>query len=161
MSGASDLGKLLALRSLREERAKAAVSVAAARLRDASRAVSDVEVAIERHEHETDWQEQRFLEAMQIKPLPSGEFGRRHELLGVSDQRREALIGEREKTSTVLDDCERELAAAQAEWRHRLFERDRLAEAESRLRTADQARAEAVVEQEAEEMSADRVRMSC
>lgn len=161
MSGASDLSKLLALRSLREERARGAVAIAAARLRDAARAVSDAETAIESHDRHADQQERRFFEALQIKPLPSGEFGRRHDLLGVSDQRREVLTGERDKASATLDQCERDLVAAKAEWRSRLFERDKLAEAESRLRRTDRARSEALAEQDVEEMSADRVRMSC
>ncbi|OHV79421.1 hypothetical protein [Rhizobium sp. LCM 4573] len=161
MSGVSDLARLLALRSLREERAKAAASIAEARLQEASRTLSEAEAAIQAHDHEIDQQEQRFLVAMQMKPLPSGEYGRRRDLLGVSDQRREVLIGQRNEASAALGECERQLSTAQAEWRRRLFERDKLAEAERRLRHVDRARIDAIAEQDAEEMSADRARLTC
>jgi len=54
-----------------------------------------------------------------------------------------------------------ELSAAQAEWRQRLFERDKLSEAQDRLRRQELGRSDAASELEMEEMSADRVRMSC
>jgi hypothetical protein len=161
MSGVSDLARLLALRSLREERAKAAVSIAAARLRDASRSMSEAEMAIDAHDLETDQRERRFFEAMHMRPLSENELGRSHELLRASDQRRDVLIDKRNEAAAALAERERQLSAAQAEWRRRLFERDKLAEAESRLRHADRARIAAAAEQEAEEMSADRARLSC
>jgi hypothetical protein len=161
MSATSDLAQLLALRSLREERAKAAVSIAAARLQEASRAMSEAEAAIDAHDLETDQQERRFFEAMHMRPLSENELGRTHDLLRASDQRRDALIDKRNKAAEALGERERQLSAAQAEWRRRLFERDKLAEAESRLRHSDRARIDALAEQEAEEMSADRARLSC
>lgn len=161
MSGASDIARLLALRSLREERAKAAVSIAAARLQDASHVISEAEAAIDAHDFETDRQERRFFEAMHMRPLSENELGRTHDLLRASDQRRDALIDKRNEAAEALAERERQLSAAQAEWRRRLFERDKLAEAESRLRHVDRARIDAMAEQEAEEMSADRARPSC
>ncbi|MGI2033542.1 type III secretion system stalk subunit SctO [Rhizobium panacihumi] len=161
MSGLSDLSQLLSLRSLREERARSAVSVASARLRDAERAVALLDAEIAEHDLQTGAQEQRFFEAMGMRPVSENELGRSRERLGISDQKREALLTRRDEAVSAVAECETELTAAQDEWRQRLFERDKLAEADSRLRRQEFARIDAAHEMEAEEMSADRVRLSC
>jgi uncharacterized protein (DUF1810 family) len=161
MSRSSDLAQLLALRSLREERARTAVAVAASRLEEAKRAVSQVEAAIDEHEVATEQRERRFLDAMQLRPVSEGAIGRGQDLFRISDDRRDALIEERKTALDAVSACEAQLAEAQSEWRHRLAERDKLDEAHRRIKTADGMRAEAIFEQEAEEMSADRARLSC
>jgi hypothetical protein len=161
VSGTSDLNRLVDLRSLREERAKTAVTIATARLRDAAIALSDAEAAMEDHDFEIHQREQRFLAIIQIKPMPANQFGRQRDLLGASDQRREQLADRRNEAADALKACERELLAAQAEWRRRLFDRNRLAEAQARQNLLDSSRTEAVEDQEAEEMSADRAWSRC
>ncbi|PRD41756.1 hypothetical protein C5748_20055 [Phyllobacterium phragmitis] len=161
MSRASDLTQLLALRTLREERAKAAFAIGAARLQEATRLLNEADAAIDAHDREVDQQERRFFEAMGLRPLPENEFGREHDLLRVSDQRRDGLIDKRNDAAEVLAERERQLTLLRQEWRHRFSARDKLAEAESRLRIAEQARIEAMSELESEEMSADRARPAC
>ncbi|MEB2847440.1 hypothetical protein GAO09_24945 [Rhizobiales bacterium RZME27] len=161
MSGLSDLSRLLDLRALREERARTAVSVAASRLKDAEHAVSIADSDIEEHDRETGQQEERFFAAMGIRPVSENELGRSRDRLGISDQKREELITARETVIRAVTTRQTELAAAHAEWRQRLFERDKLAQAQDRLLQQDRARTDAASEMEMEDMSADRVRMSC
>lgn len=161
MSGLSDLSRLLDLRKLREERARTAVSIAASRLKEAEHAVSIADSEIEAHEHETGRQEERFFAAMGIRPVSENELGRSRDRLGISDQKREALSAERDAAIKAVAERGEELARAQAEWRQRLFERDKLAQAQDQLRQQDRARVDAAAELEMEDMSADRVRMSC
>lgn len=161
MSGLSDLSRLLDLRSLREERARAAVSIAASRLQTAERTVLAADAEIDMHDRETGRQEQRFFAAMGIRPVSENELGRSRDLLGISDQKREILVVARDEAITAVTARETELSAAQAEWRRRLFERDKLAQAQDRLRRQELGRSDAASELEMEEMSADRVRMSC
>ena len=161
MSGLSDLSRLLDLRSLREERARAAVSVAASRLQNAERAVLVAEAEIDRHDRETGQKEQRFFAAMGMRPVTENELGRSRDLLGISDQKREGLVVARDEARQTVATRQTELTAAQAEWRQRLFERDKLSEAQDRLRRQELGRSDAASELEAEEMSADRMRMSC
>jgi hypothetical protein len=161
MSRSSDLAQLLALRSLREERARTAVAVAASRLQDATHAVSQADAAIDEHDVMTQERERRFLDTMQLRPVSEGAIGRGQDLFRISDDRRDALIEERKEALAVVSACEKQLAEARSEWRRRLAERDKLHEAHRQIRTADGIRAEAAFEQEAEEMSADRARLSC
>lgn len=161
MSGLSDLSRLLNLRSLREERARAAVSVAASRLQNAERAVVAADAEIDMHDREAGQQEQRFFAAMGIRPVSENELGRSRDLLGISDQKREVLVVARDEARQTVATRQAELSAAQAEWRQRLFERDKLSEAQERLRRQELGRSDAASELEMEEMSADRVRMSC
>ena len=161
MSGLSDLSRLLDLRKLREERTRAAVSIAASRLKDAEHAVSIADAEIEMHDRQTGQQEQRFFAAMGIRPVSENELGRSRDRLGISDQKREGLVVARNEAAAAVAEREAELAAAQAEWRQRLFERDKLAQVQDRLLRQQIGRRDAASELEAEEMSADRVRMSC
>ena len=161
MSGLSDLSRLLDLRALREERARAAVSIAASRLQNAEHAVLAADAEIDMHDRETGQQEQRFFAAMGMRPVSENELGRSRDLLGISDQKREGLVVARDEARQTVATRQTELVAAQAEWRQRLSEREKLAEAQDRLRRQELGRSDAASELEAEEMSADRVRMSC
>lgn len=161
MSGLSDLSRLLELRALREERARTVVSIAAARLNAAEQAVTDAENAVEIHDGEAGRQEQRFLAAMGIRPVSEQELGRSRDLLGLSDSKRDSLMAIRDEAIKTVTLRMGELVEARAEWRQRLFERDKLAQAESLIRQQEHGRREAANDLEAEEMSADRVRKSC
>ncbi|GGB05688.1 hypothetical protein GCM10011491_37210 [Brucella endophytica] len=161
MSRAPDLAQLLALRRLREERANAALAIGSARLQEAIRLLDEADAAIDAHDREVDQQERRFFEALGLQPLPEREIGRAHDLLRVSDQRRDSLIDDRNDAAEMRAERERQLTSLRQEWRQRFSARAKLAEAESRLRIAEQARAEAASELETEEMSADGTRPVC
>lgn len=161
MSSRSDLSQLLALRKIREERAQAAVSVAASHLKDAERGAAIAIAEIERHDRETGQQEQRFFAAMGMRPVSENELGRSRDLLGLSDRKRESLVADHDEAARIAAECATELAVAQAAWRQRVFERDKLAEAGSRVRQQMLRRSDAATELEAEEMVSDRVRTSC
>lgn len=161
MNPGSDLAQLLALRSLREERAKVAVAIAGDRLHAAMRNLSEAEAAIDAHDLETDQRERRFFEAMHMRPFSENEFGRTQEWLHASDLRRDALIDKRNEAAAVAGECERQLASSREEWHRRLTARDKLAEAQNQLRRSELAKAEAAFEQEAEEMNADQARVPC
>lgn len=161
MSRTDDLAQLVALRMLREERARAAMAVEAARLEEKRRVLAETEAAIEVHDAETDQRERKFLEAMNIRPLSESELGRAQDRILLSDQRREALIEERNGAALAAAENEKKLEALQAEWRRRLFARDKLADVQERLLAANRASDEARSELEIEEMSADRVGTPC
>jgi len=166
MSQIADLAQLLALRALREERAQAAVSAAAARLEDASRMVTEAEAALDAHDLDASERERRFFSAMHIRPTSENELGRALDGMHVANHRRDALVDKRNLAIEAVGECERQLASLREEWRARLAERDKLAEAHRRLRAVGRARHEAAAEQEAEDMGTygkdkDRARLAC
>lgn len=160
MSSLVDLARLLNLRKRREEGARAAVSIAEARLRDAERALAVADEQIELHEQASAEQELRFLVAMGIRPIGENELRRSRDLLGLSSQKHEALIVSRDEALHVVGERAADLAAAKAQWRRCRIEFDRLAEAEQQLQQQLRRQREAVGELEAEEMSSDRMSMS-
>lgn len=161
MSRSSDLAQLLALRSLREERARTAVSIATSRLEEAKRAVSEFDEALDDHDAIAREQEQRFLTSMRMQPVSETAIGRGRDLFRISDDRRDALLDRRNLARATVSEREAELAAALSQWRGRLSERDKLSEAHGRIAAVERGRAEAMLEQEAEEMGADRARLRC
>ncbi len=161
MKQADDIARLVALRRLREERARTAMAVEAARLEEKRRVLAEAEAAIEAHDAETDERERKFLEAMNIRPLSESELGRAQDRILLSGQRREALIEERNQVAKAVDESEVTLIERHAEWRRRLFARDKLADVQERLLALSRASDEARSELEIEEMSADRVGTPC
>jgi hypothetical protein len=158
---ASDLAQLTALRALREERARTAVAVEAARLRASEHAAAEAETAIEAHDAERDERERKFLEAMGLRPFAERELGRAQNRLVLSDYRREALNAERVAARAASAENEDRLDTARREWRQKLHALDKLREAQARLGRAEQINAEAAAEAEMEDMSAERARSSC
>lgn len=160
MSSLVDLARLLNLRKRREEGARAAVSIAAARLRDAERAMAIADEQIDLHERAAAEQELRFLVAMGIRPIGENELGRSRDLFGISNQKHQALIVSRDVAQQTVAQRAADLAAAKAQCRTCVFEFDRLAEAERKLQQQVRRQRDAAGELEAEEMSSDRVSMS-
>ena len=156
MTDLSDLSRLLGLRALREERARTVVSTAAARLKDAERAATIADAELKLHDSGVSQQEKRFFFAMGMRPISGNELGRSRDLLNSSDTKRETLIATRDGVTKSVAEREAELAAAQTEWRQRTFARDKLAEAENRLRRRQHRRGGIASELEEEEMSAGR-----
>jgi hypothetical protein len=158
---ASDLAQLTALRALREERARTAVAVEAARLRASEHTTAEAETAIEAHDAETDERERKFFEAMGLRPFSERELGRAQNRLVLSDHRREALNVERVAATAASAENENRLETARREWRQKLHALGKLREAQARLGRAEQIEAEAGAEAELEDMSAERARSSC
>jgi hypothetical protein len=158
---ASDLAQLTALRALREERARTAVAVEAARLRASEHLAAEADAAIIAHDAETDERERKFFEAMGLRPVSEKELGRAQNRLVLSDHRREALNGERAAATAASAENEERLETARGKWRQRLHALDKLRDAQARLGQAEQIDAEAAAEAETEDMSAERARSSC
>ena len=161
MKQADDIARLVALRTLREERARAAIALQSARLKQKQHALSLADEAIMTHDMERDDRERKFLDAMNISPVSERELGRARDRLFLSDQRREVLEEERNLIAKSVDESEVTLNELHAEWRRRLFARDKLADMHKHLTAAGQIGIEARSELEIEDLTVVRTEVPC
>lgn len=161
MSKADDISRLVALRQLREERARAAIALENARLKQKQGELDAADAALLAHDADIDEREQRFLDAMNIKPVSERELGRARERIFLSDQRREHLLEECERVAERIAESEKTLQVLNVEWHQRLVARDKLVDMQKLLGSAGRLAAEASSEVENEDMTMVRAEVSC
>lgn len=161
MKQADDIARLVALRTLREERARAAIALQSARLKQKQRELDAADAVIVSHDAEMDDRERKFLDAMNISPVSERELGRARDRLFLSDQRREVLEEERNLIARSVDESEATLNELHAEWRRRLFARDKLADMNKQLAAAGRIGIEARSELEIEDLTVIRTEAPC
>lgn len=151
-----DLSSLLCLRRQRERRAEQLVSAGKHRLRHAETELAAANEAVTNHERQAQEQERETLAGIVGRKLRAGEIANLQSGLNAKADRQNDLAGLRRRAEELHQKQQTELETAQADFRKRRNQAEKLALLQTRLNTKAQRRALAIDEAATDELHASK-----